>query len=221
MSRIKIFMSFVIPSILGFALSGIYAIVDGFFVGNSIGDIGLSTINIAYPVVSLLQALGTGIGMGGGIMYTVHSASGNKESAKGDLYATSIFLFAISVISTIVIYSFITPILQILGASNEILVMGKIYLFIIVLGGIFQVFGTGIVPIVRNNGGSLFAMISMIAGFGTNIVLDFYLVWILKQGMAGAAWATIIGQAVTVIFGLQTANKDLSFEVCISCSQNH
>ena len=44
---IKTFFQYVIPSVLSFALSGIYAIVDGYFVGNSIGDIGLSTINIA------------------------------------------------------------------------------------------------------------------------------------------------------------------------------
>ena len=63
----RAFYACVIPSVLAFALSGVYTIVDGFFVGRSVGDIGLSTINIAYPVVSLLQALGTGIGMGGAV----------------------------------------------------------------------------------------------------------------------------------------------------------
>ena len=46
-----------------FALSGVYAIVDGFFVGNSLGDVGLSAVNIAYPIVAFIQAVGTGIGM--------------------------------------------------------------------------------------------------------------------------------------------------------------
>lgn len=55
---------YVIPSVLSFALSGVYAIVDGFFVGNSIGDLGLSAVNMAYPVVAVIQALGTGSGMG-------------------------------------------------------------------------------------------------------------------------------------------------------------
>ena len=47
---IKIFFQYVIPSVLSFALSGVYAIVDGFFIGNSIGDLGLSAINISYPI---------------------------------------------------------------------------------------------------------------------------------------------------------------------------
>ena len=48
---IKLFFHYVIPSVLSFALSGVYSIVDGFFVGNSVGDLGLSTINIAYPIL--------------------------------------------------------------------------------------------------------------------------------------------------------------------------
>lgn len=58
---IKNFFRYVIPSVLSFALSGVYAIVDGFFVGNSMGDIGLSAVNIAYPIVAVIQALGTGL----------------------------------------------------------------------------------------------------------------------------------------------------------------
>ena len=52
----KTFFKYVIPSMLAFALSGIYAIVDGFFVGNSVGDQGLATINLVYPLVALIQA---------------------------------------------------------------------------------------------------------------------------------------------------------------------
>ena len=47
-----------------------YSIVDGFFVGNSIGDMGLSAINVAYPIVAVIQAAGTGIGMGGAVYYS-------------------------------------------------------------------------------------------------------------------------------------------------------
>lgn len=73
------FFSYVIPSLLAFALSGVYCIVDGFFVGNSIGDVGLTTINIAYPAVALLQAAGTGIGMGGAVHYSIRLAAGKKR----------------------------------------------------------------------------------------------------------------------------------------------
>lgn len=74
---IRIFFQYVIPSVLSFALSGVYAIVDGFFVGNSMGDIGVSAINIAYPLVAVIQSLGTGIGMGG--EFIIQSAEPKKR----------------------------------------------------------------------------------------------------------------------------------------------
>lgn len=70
----KTFFKYVFPSILSFALSGVYAIVDGFFVGNRLGDIGLSAVNIAYPIVAFIQAVGTGLGMGGAIYYWFYIA---------------------------------------------------------------------------------------------------------------------------------------------------
>ncbi len=72
MRKHAVFFYYVVPSVLAFALSGVYAIVDGFFIGNSIGDAGLAAINFAWPVTSLLQALGTGIGMGGAVQYSLH-----------------------------------------------------------------------------------------------------------------------------------------------------
>lgn len=56
----KSFFRYIIPSMLAFALSGVYAIADGFFVGNAMGDNALAAINIAYPLTAFLQAAGTG-----------------------------------------------------------------------------------------------------------------------------------------------------------------
>ena len=75
---------------------------------------------------------------------------------------------------------------------------GQEYLRFIALGAIFQVMGTGLVPFLRNMGGAVAAMAAMMAGFVTNIVLDYTFVWVLPYGMAGAAVATVLGQAVTL-----------------------
>ena len=70
------------------------------------------------------------------------------------------------------------------------------------LGAGLQIIGTGLIPFIRNHGGSFYAMFSMIAGFVTNIILDYLFVWVLGQGVAGAALATIIGQGVTMLIAL-------------------
>lgn len=202
MDRYKIFLSYVIPSVLAFALSGVYAIVDGFFVGNSVGDIGLSTINVAYPVVSLIQSLGTGIGMGGAVLYSIRLAMGEKKKANEYMDATINLLLFFSIVVTIFVLLFLTPILKLLGAENDLLVLGKDYVRIIVVGSVFQIFGTGLLPLIRNNNGSTFAMLIMVFGFAINILLDYFFVWRFEWGIAGAAAATVIGQAVTMIGGL-------------------
>lgn len=79
MSDLRTFMNYVIPSVLSFALSGVYAIVDGFFVGNTMGDIGLSAINVAYPITAVILAVGTGIGMGGAVQYSISSAQNKPK----------------------------------------------------------------------------------------------------------------------------------------------
>ena len=89
MNHKSLFFKYVIPSIITFALSGIYAIVDGYFVGNTIGDAGLSAINIAYPIEALIQALGTGIGMGGAVYYSINAAEKKacQVIVEGEAYA--------------------------------------------------------------------------------------------------------------------------------------
>lgn len=198
----KVFFQYVIPSILSFALSGVYAIVDGYFVGNSMGDAGISAVNIAYPITALIQALGTGIGMGGAICYSINKAEKRANEAR-HFTAGALWLMAVSsVILSLLIFFLNGTILSLLGASEEMLYLGKEYISVIAIGAGFQVIGTGLVPFIRNNGGSFYAMLSMIAGFLTNIILDYLFVWILDQGTAGAALATVIGQGITMLMAL-------------------
>lgn len=208
-----LFFKYVIPSIIAFALSGIYAIVDGYFVGNTIGDVGLSAINIAYPVVAVLQALGTGIGMGGAVYYSISMAEKKEKRAK-EYIATSWWLLIVaSVIITAVIYFTSTDILRLLGADGDILKNAIDYIKIIALGAVLQILGTGMIPFIRNYGSSFWSMFAMVGGFVTNIILDFICVWIYGMGMKGAAVATIIGQGVTAAISIIYALCNKKFYV--------
>ena len=126
MSNRRTFFQYVIPSVLSFALSGVYAIVDGFFVGNSIGDAGLSAINIAYPVTAVLQAVGTGLGMGGAVKYSILKAEGNAEKAREYIAAATWLMLLFSVILTGAVYLASKSLLSALGASGELLTLGRV-----------------------------------------------------------------------------------------------
>ena len=95
MSKRNGFFKFVVPSVLAFALSGVYTIVDGFFIGNSLGDAGLASITLGYPISAFVQAAGTGIGLSGAIRFTILRGQQKEEDAKRCLGST-VLLFALA-----------------------------------------------------------------------------------------------------------------------------
>ena len=198
----KEFFRFVIPSMLAFALSGIYAIADGFFVGNALGDDALAAVNIAYPLTAFLQAVGTGVGMGGAIEYAINAGNQNENRGRQYMGMAILLLGGFSIFFTALFLLAGPQILGLFGASGEILEYSSEYLRFVSYGAVFQIAGTGLVPFIRNMGGAVTAMAAMVTGFITNIVLDYLFVWVLPWGMMGAAVATAIGQAMTFLVGL-------------------
>lgn len=195
----KTFFSYVIPSVLAFALSGVYTIVDGFFIGQSLGDIGLASITIGYPITAFIQAIGTGIGLSGAIRFTILNAQNEQEKKKECFSGTTLLMLLVSGLLTVSVFCFAKPLLSVLGAREDTLTLSVEYARIIALGAVFQILATGFVPFIRNMGGSSFSMVAMVMGFTTNIILDYAFVWVADWGTGGAALATIIGQAITMI----------------------
>ena len=211
MTERRLFYHYVVPSIVAFALSGVYAIVDGFFVGNMTGDLGLSAINVAYPVVAFLQSVGTGIGMGAAVYYSIHLAEGNEERAKGYLATAWWLLVLASAVLTVGTYAAAGPIMRLFGAEGAIHACGTEYLRVIALGAALQILGVGLVPCLRNYGGALWAMVAMATGFLVNIALDWLFVWSYDWGMTGAALATDIGQGATLLIAVLYALRRRRF----------
>lgn len=199
MKLYKEFFRYVIPSMLAFALSGLYGIVDGFFLGNEMGDEALAAINVAYPLTAFLQALGTGIGMGGAVQYTINKAQNKGENQQRCLGLTFLLLVVVGSLLTPLFYFFNPPLLKALGASGELLALGSEYMDWIAFGCLFQILGTGMVPFMRNLGNAFISIIAMMLGAVTNIVFDYLFIWVFHKGMMGAAIASVMGQ-VTAFF---------------------
>lgn len=198
MALCKDFFGAVLPAMLAFTLSGVYSIADGFFVGNALGDEALAAINVAYPVTALLLSTGTGLGMGSAVRYAI-SAGGGDEAGRRRALGLPLLLLPLAGLLLTPFILFLAPaVLTAFGASGNILALGEAYLRCIALGAVLQVAGTGLVPVIRNLGGSLTATAAMGAGFLANIALDWLLVWRLSLGMSGAAWATVAGQGVSL-----------------------
>lgn len=193
----KEYYTFVIPSILAFALGGVYSIVDGFFIGQCLGDAGLASVTIGYPLAVLIQAVGTGLGLAGAVRYTVWGAEGRKEEQEKCYTSALLLLTLVSIVLTVLFLTQLYPILRFLGAEGDLLEMTADYVRVLAIGTMLQLLATGLIPFIRNMDGATYAMGAMILGFVVNIVLDYVFVWHFPWGMKGAAWATVIGQGTT------------------------
>lgn len=207
----KNYLKFILPSTLSFLLTGIYSIVDGIFVGRAMGDSGLTAINIAWPLVALIIALGTGIGMGASVMVSLNRGAGNEKTAD-TMEGNAFFLLLVSSLALTAFLSLAgSPLLSLLGAEGVIHGHALTYLRYMLLGGVIQVLASGSIPLMRNRGAAFYSMCSMGLGCLINIALDYYLVLAAGLELFGAAMATVCGQSVTLalclVFYLRKENR--------------
>lgn len=115
MNNWRMFFQFVFPSVIAFALSRIYTIVDGFFVGRSLGDMGLAAINLGFSISAFMQAVGTGIGLSDTIRFTILRGQKKQGKVKECFTSTAFLLGLASVALMALMLVFLMPLLCLLG----------------------------------------------------------------------------------------------------------
>ncbi|OUO87775.1 MATE family efflux transporter [Gordonibacter sp. An230] len=192
---VREYLKYIVPTMITFTLASVYSIVDGVFVGHAVGDAGLAGINVAFPLVALIMAVGTGIGMGGGVISSIAKGAGDEAKAHRAVGTTFLMLVLASAPIMVTLLLFAEPICQLLGGRGETLSQAAAYLSVIAWGVPFQILVTGSMPLIRNQGKVAYAMgVQVLAGL-MNVALDFVFVILMGWGTAGAALATATAQA--------------------------
>ncbi|MFV0517956.1 MAG: MATE family efflux transporter [Aminipila sp.] len=202
------FAKYVIPSIFTMILAGFYGIVDGFFIGQVMGDDGLAAINIAWPLLSLISSVGIGIGTGGAIIMSIKKGSGMLDEAKKAEGTTIILLFFSSIIFTLIYFIFSPKLLTLLGAEGILYEYGLSYMKVVTWGAFFQIMGAGLTPILKNLGRPVYAMVIMVVGMCVNIILDWVALYVFDWGLGGIALATCTGQATVSVLAVAVVLKE-------------
>lgn len=208
---LKEYLTYVLPTMLTFTLTCVYSIIDGIFVGNFVGDAGLAGINVAFPLVALIMAVGTGIGMGGAVIASIELGRGSVE-ANQRAYGNTFLMMLIAAVP-VMIFLLAAPheLCSLLGGRGETLDQATAYISVIAFGAPFQIFATGCLPLIRNRGRVGFAMLTSVAGGLINVALDFLFVVVIPWGVQGAALATVIAQisasALCLAFFLTKKNR--------------
>lgn len=198
----KLLLKYSVPAIVGMVINALYNVVDRIFIGNSqdLGHEGLGGITISFPIMIMVLALGVLVGTGGSTLFSIRLGEKRKDEAEQVMGNSMMLMIVIGLSFTIVGQIFLKPILHLFGASDTVMPYAVDYMRVIFLGTVFQMIGLGMNNFIRADGRPKFAMITMFFSAGLNIILDPIFIFVFRMGMAGAAWATIIAQAVAAIW---------------------
>ena len=193
----KLLRQFAVPSIIAMLVGSLYNIVDQFFIGRSVGELGNAATNIAFPLTISCIAIALLFGIGGASAFNLAMGKGEREKAVYYIGNAAAMLFGCGVVLCIITQLFLNPMLKFFGAPAEVLGYASTYTRITSFGFPFLILATGGGHLIRADGSPQFTMISNLTGAIINTILDAWFVFGLNTGMAGAALATIIGQMVS------------------------
>lgn len=208
----KLLMEFSIPAIIGMVVNTLYNIVDRMYIGNikDIGGLALTGVGITMPIMTIIMAFGMLIGIGTSARISLKLGEHKREEAEKHLGNAFTLIIIASVLITIIGLVFMHKILGLFGASADTEIYAREYMQIIFFGTIFNMLSFGLNHSIRSDGSPKVAMLSMLIGAGTNIILDPIFIFVFGMGVRGAAIATVISQIVSTIWILYYFTKGKS-----------
>ncbi|WP_313344298.1 MATE family efflux transporter [Sedimentibacter sp.] len=201
----KLLFSLSIPSITAQLVNMLYNIIDRIYIGHmeEIGPLALTGVGITMPIIMIISAFSSLIGMGGAPRAAIKMGENNYDEAEKILGNCFSSLLAISVTLTVLFLIFGENLLWIFGASEKTIEYGLKYLNIYVCGTIFVQLTLGLNSFISTQGFAKFSMITVIIGAAANIILDPIFMFGLNMGVKGASAATVLSQALSTFWVLK------------------
>ena len=191
-----------VPSILMMLVESIYGVVDGLFVSNFVGTSAFAALNIIWPAVMLVGALGLMVGTGGSALVSKTMGEGDPARAGAVFSMLVRFTVILSLVFMVPLLAFMEPLARLLGAEGETVRLCVVYGSICTLGlptYMLQLcFQSFYMTAERPQLGTVMSLVGAV----TNMVLDALFIVVFKWGLAGAAAATTLASCVSGIFPL-------------------
>ena len=192
----RLFLSYLIPSLLGMMLMAINILVDGLFVSHGVGERALAGVNVAVPVYSILLSISLWIGMGGATMFSIAMGRGERERAQS-IFSQAVTT-AVLLTSAIIVFSLIfeKQMAYFFGATDEIYPFVRDYLHVILVAGLIYILENILSIFIRNDGNPVLATAGLVVNSILNIILNYIFIFEFGWGVKGAAWATVIATII-------------------------
>ena len=196
---------FAVPSIIAMLVSSLYNIVDQIFIGQGVGYLGNAATNVSYPLVTICLAIALLIGIGTSSRFSLYLGADRPDKA-AKVAGNSICLMVLcGVIYMALILIFLRPLLRAFGATDDVMPYAESYTAITAIGIPFLIMTNVMSNMIRADGSPNYSMVCMLIGAVINTILDPIFIFCFSMGVAGAAWATIIGQFVSCIVAVRYA----------------
>ena len=198
----KLMVKMAVPALVGQVVNLLYNIVDRIYIGHipEIGGTALTGVGLFSPILMLITAFAMMAGAGGAPRAAIAMGQGDKDKAEKILGNCFTVLMIFAVILTVVFYFACPSLLRIFGASDATLPYAVEYGRIYILGSVFVLAVMGMNTFITTQGFAKISMLTTIIGAVINIVLDPILIFVLDMGVAGAAIATVLSQAVSAVW---------------------
>lgn len=199
----KIFLKYTSFNVLGMIALSCYIFADTLFISMGIGIDGLTAINLALPIFSLVNGSGLMIGMGGGTKYTL-AVSRGKQQEGNKIFTNTLYMTAIFGIVFVILGIFFSGnIATLLGADEQVMANTEIYLKMLLIFSPAFILNNIVQCFVRNDGAPHLSMIAMIVGSMSNMFLDWLFIFSFGMGMFGAVLATCLSPVFSLILTMQ------------------
>ena len=194
-----------IPMTMAQLVNILYSVVDRMYLGHipGSGQLELAGLGLSLPIISIIMGFANLCGMGGGPLCSIHRGKGEDEEAERILGNSFVLLVIFGVGIPLLFLPFRESLLYFFGASNATYPYAREYITIYLLGTPFVMVGLGLNPFINAQGFARRGMMTVLLGAVVNIVLDPVLIFGFDLGIRGAAWATVIAQAVSAAWVLK------------------
>lgn len=189
-----------VPAIVAMMFVLIYNLADTFFISQTHNDLMIAVVSLCTPVFLLFMSLGTLFGIGGTSTISRALGEGNKERAVKICSFCFWACVGTGAVCTVLVLLFMDPLLHLLGASANTIDFARTYMTIVTLAGIFSMLSNCYANIIRAEGKPKIAMTGTIVGNLLNVILDPIMISVFHWDVAGAAWATLIGNLVAAAY---------------------
>lgn len=196
----QLLVKYALPGIIAMTASSLYNIVDSIFIGHGCGAMALSGLTVAKPFMDICAAFGSLVGVGASTMVAIKLGEKDYESANKVLGNVIVLNVLLSSLVMIIGLAFLNPILYAFGASDADIVYAHEYMQIILYGNILTHIYFGLNSVLRSMGHPRSSMAATIVAVFVNVILDPIFIFKFDMGVRGAALATIISQAIAVIW---------------------